>query len=110
GRNLDQLVKEAGVSGLSPLITQADGALPMEGRSATMTARLLAVHADTIGAMEAYADKYGDRLCPMMGRIFSASLADTMQKQREIRSPYHGYLTAAQVLMRFHGCFSGEID
>jgi CHAT domain-containing protein/TPR repeat protein len=110
GRNLDQLAKEAGVPGLSPLITQAGGLPPLEGRAATMVPRLLAVHADTIGAMEAYADKYGDRLCPMMGRIFSASLADTMQKQREIRSPYHGYLTAAQVLMRFHGCFSGEID
>lgn len=110
GRGLDQLGKEAGVSGLSSLIAQNGGLPPLEGQVGAIAARLLKTHAGAIATMEAYADKYGERLCPMMARIFAKPLADMAYEQQEVRSPYHGYLMAAQGLMRLHGCFDGAID
>lgn len=109
GRSLDQLGEEAGLPGFSVLLAQ-NGDLPLDGQLLAKAARLLEGHADAIGKMEAYADEYGERLCPMMSRILSTSLADIAQRQQDVRSPFHGYLIAAQVLMRFHGCFSGDVD
>ena len=110
GRSLDQLGKEAGVPGLSALIAQNGGLPPLEGQAGAIAARLLKTHASAIETMETYADKYGERLCPMMAHIYAKSLADMAYEQQEVRSPYHGYLMAAQSLMRLHGCFDGAID
>lgn len=109
GRSLDQLGEEVGVPGISAVLAQ-NGDIPLEGELLAKASRLLETHADAIEKMEAYADKYGDRLCPMMSRILSIPFSSIAQTQQGVRSPFHGYLIAAQLLMRFHGCFTDEID